>query len=256
MITEVELGWMAGVVSIKGRTILKKNKNRNTQKVIAVRSQRRSIIDRLGVMTDRNVNTDKPVTRTWDQRGCVTHCPEAHVHHDTSIPETYEWTVTGISAAIVIYNLMPYLHGDEWQSFMQAALDDVVKIGPGSGATKASVKRLSEIGWRIPPQVMDLAVSSTQQGRLAQFAERLPDTEEVVGSSPSSATRCLSLNWCMLRYTLQAPLAQWIERLATNQEVGGSSPSGRAMHRRRDGLLSRLHLASLRLLLRCIISGD
>ena len=165
MLTEVDLGWMAGVVSIKGRVSLKKNKERVTsQKVLAVRSLRKSIIERLSMMTDRNIHTDKMIGRTWDQRGCVTHCPEAHVHHVISIPETYEWTVTGISAAIVLYNLMPYLHGDEWQSFMTDALDDVIKTGPGSGATKSAVRRLSEIGWRIPPSVMDLAVGNSKAG--------------------------------------------------------------------------------------------
>jgi hypothetical protein len=186
LISETDLAWMAGVLSIKGRIGLKKNKDRATsQKVIAVRTQKRYIIDRLSEMTDRNVHVDTVVSKGWEQRGCIQHCPESHIHHSVVIPETYEWTVTGVSAAIVLHNLMPYLTGEEWIQLMTDALTDTVIVGPGSGATKAAVRRLNNIGWKIPTQVFDLILSRA----ISSAGERFPDTEEVVGSNPAPPTR-------------------------------------------------------------------
>jgi hypothetical protein len=164
MISETDLAWMAGVLSIKGRVGLKRNKSRATsQKVVAVRTQKKYIIDRLTEMTDRNVHVDQAAHKGWDQRGCIEHCPEPHNHHSIIIPETYEWTVTGVSAAIVLWNLMPYLDGKEWEQFMTDAFSDAVMFGQGSGATKAAIRRLNTVGWKIPDQIFDLVAVAAAQ---------------------------------------------------------------------------------------------
>ncbi len=155
MITEVDLGWAAAVLDCRGRVSLKKNKSRATvQRVIWADSKSEAIITRLSTMTGSGVEVkqNRILLAEWDRRGCVEHCPEPHVHEQRkNMPEIYKWQATGTAAAVVLYNLMPYLTDQEsWRGVMTAALEDATTSGRGSGTVKLAVTRLSDLGWRLP----------------------------------------------------------------------------------------------------------
>lgn len=160
MITEVELGWVAAVVDCRGKVSYKSNKMRATkQQVILVESKTKEIVDRLATLTGTNaeVYRNQVIKVEWDRRGCVDHCPDAHIHERRKeMPDIYKWSATGISAAIVIYNIIPYVTLKEiWRPVMTDVLDQAALEGPGSGAIRAAARRLSGLGWRMPEQVFE-----------------------------------------------------------------------------------------------------
>ena len=164
MITEVELGWAAAVLDCRGKISYKSNKQRATvQQVILVESKMEPVIRRLAAMTGTSVESKKNqvIKLEWDRRGCIEHCPEAHVHEQRKeMPDIYKWSATGISAAIVIYNLLPYLTTkDEWRQVMMTVLDTAALEGQGVGATRAAARRLGSLGWRMPATVFEAVMA-------------------------------------------------------------------------------------------------
>jgi hypothetical protein len=144
---------MAAVLDLKGMIIRKNNQDRATPQIVLV-------------VDSKN---EKVIRQLCELTGCQEHCPEAHVHADLDwqMPPTSRWTVTGVSAAMVLYTIMPYMCGDrsEYLVAMNQAIANAAVTGKGSGATKAAIRRLSRAGWEVPPVLM---------------AKMLPDVEETM----------------------------------------------------------------------------
>jgi len=158
-ISQAQLGWMAAVLDLKGMCIRKRNKTRATpQLVLVVESREHAVIRKLAEMTGSNPEAKRPADiKEWMRRGCVEHCPQPHQHvHDEkwSMPLTSRWTVTGVVAGIVLYNLAPYFVSDKpYAAFAEEALRNAVLTGQGSGASKAAIARLVTLGWDLPPEL-------------------------------------------------------------------------------------------------------
>lgn len=149
---------MAGIIDLKGAIIRKKNKQRATpQLVLMVETRHFHIIRQLSRMTGTQPELQKEKhLQEWMRRGCVEHCPEQHVHAEhKSMPAVSRWTVTGVSMAIVLYNLMPFLHNDEkpFEEAMNECFQNLVMVGQGRAAISAAIHRLAELGWHIPEAV-------------------------------------------------------------------------------------------------------
>lgn len=158
-IPPAQLGWMAGVIDLKGRIIRKKNKLRATpQLVLAVESAQLSVIKELGRLTGTSPEISRPAgfKDGWDRRGCAEHCPDEHVHvAGWAMPAASRWTITGMAMGVVLWNLSPLLRNDErgLLDAMNEALEGGMLIGRGSSATVTAVSRLQLLGWRLPPIV-------------------------------------------------------------------------------------------------------
>ena len=161
MITNRELGWMAGVLDMKGRVYYKNNKMRATpQAVLAVETKQMAVIRELSRLTGTNPELKKAQPlKDFMRRGCIDHCPGAHVHqlHEESMmPEVARWTVTGVSMAVVLYSLLPYLRVDrDLELAMQSCMKDAVLTGRGSVAAIRALIRLRDLGWEIPDEFAD-----------------------------------------------------------------------------------------------------
>src|SRR6185503_19478151 len=103
MLPPMKLGWMAGVIDLKGRLIRKKNKTRATpQVVLIVETKEYMVVKELSSLTGTSPETmDRRPLREWMRKGCSEHCPEAHVHVGDSeyehlyMPPIARWTITG-----------------------------------------------------------------------------------------------------------------------------------------------------------------
>jgi hypothetical protein len=161
MITPAKLGWMAGIVDLKGKVYFKKNTQRTTpQVVLMVESRFPGIIRELGAMvgTRPEAMAIKPM-KEFMRRGCAEHCTEPHVHvNDTrTMPQVYRWTVTGIALAIVLSALEPVLTQDKgFQEVVAEVLAGVDMEGRGSGAVMSTVNRLITLGWPMPEEVAQI----------------------------------------------------------------------------------------------------
>ena len=157
MIPAPKLGWMAGVIDLKGRLVYKRNKQRATpQVVLIVETKEYAIIKTLGALTGTKAEFKKAQPlKDFMRRSCADHCPEAHVHvgDDRVMPQVARWTITGAGMVVVLSNLMPYLMIDRGYTEAIETVSRVTTLeGQGSGMVMMSLQRLASLDWDLPPQ--------------------------------------------------------------------------------------------------------
>jgi hypothetical protein len=151
-----KLAWMAGIIDLKGRIAYKNNKaRRSRQTVLFVETKIFTIVTAMAGMTwtSPDMKQAKPLSE-FIRRGCVEHCPEAHVHVDKMglmMPQVSRWTVTGAAMVVVLHNLQPYLMVDRgYGAIVAEVLANQKLVGPGANAMLVAVRRLQRAGWKIP----------------------------------------------------------------------------------------------------------
>lgn len=150
------LGWMAGIVDLKGRIATKQNKTRVTPQVtLYVESKELSIIRSLSEMTGtRPEMKAAEEVPAFMRHQCVEHCPEKHTHVAGSggfLPRTGRWTISGAAMVVVLYNLKPFLVVDKnWDLIMDQVFNVTVSNGRGFMAVKTALIRLRDLGWELP----------------------------------------------------------------------------------------------------------
>lgn len=163
MIPPVKLGWMAGVIDLKGKIYYKNNRMRNPdsrQIVMLVETKNINVIHELGALTGTSPDLKKAIPlKEFMRKGCTDHCPEPHVHvnelnEDSFLPPVARWTITGAGLAVVIHNLLPFLVNNKIQceAAMVEAMEHTPLAGQGSTAALKSIRRLSLLGWDLPEQ--------------------------------------------------------------------------------------------------------
>lgn len=153
-----QLGWMAGILDIKGRIQYKNNQQRKTRQIVlAVESSEHVIVRELARMTGSNPEFKKIDNSSgWYRRGCTEHCENAHIHVEgQEFPTTMRWTSTGSSMAIVLHNVMSFIRNDRgFTEAMDMAMGQAKLDGRGSPAALQGIKRLQDLGWDIPTLLM------------------------------------------------------------------------------------------------------
>lgn len=155
-IPPAKLGWMAAILDIKGHVVTKQNKSRATpQIVLIVDSRHASVVRQLCALTGTSVEM-KPAERVaeWMRRGCAEHCPEPHQHVDAGfMPATGRWSATGVTAAIILNAVLPYMINTDDDRFRQAyelVLQNATLTGQGAGMARQAVGRMLKLGWPLP----------------------------------------------------------------------------------------------------------
>ena len=151
-----KLGWMAGILDLRGRLVVKKNQMRATpQFVLMAETKEVAIVRGLSSLTGTRAELQaaKPL-KDFMRRSCAEHCPEAHVHVEDDgrmMPRVARWTITGAGMVVVLENLMPFLMVDRgYEEAVEQVSRDTTLTGQGSGAVIASLRRLRDLGWEIP----------------------------------------------------------------------------------------------------------
>lgn len=154
-----DLGWMAAVMDLKARVLHKNNKDRSEhtrQIVLYVESVQTGVVKKLATLTGTKVElTEHHADKDgfW-RRGCGEHCEEAHIHVATGhFKPTMRWTITGGSMATVLHNLKPYMITDMTE-YIDLGLRNTALRGRGSGAALGALRRLSGLGWELPPGII------------------------------------------------------------------------------------------------------
>ena len=170
------LGWMAGIIDLKGRIHFKANQQRvTTQTILTVDSKDAAIVRQLGNLTGTKPEWKNTKSLAdFVRRGCSEHCPEAHVHiHDREwVAEISRWTITGAGLVVVLDNLLPFLVIDKGY---REAIDQIQKVtaysGRGSGSVYATLDRLRNLGWDLPP-VYELALQYHEKEKANRTVEQ------------------------------------------------------------------------------------
>lgn len=158
-----KLGWMAGIIDLKGRLIFKNNQTRRTpQVVLAVQTKELAVLHRLGEMTGTSPEMQKNRdVKDFMRRNCTEHCPEKHTAMDGQyphgqLPPNGRWTITGAGMVAVLHGLAPYIQVDRgYETAIQLVLHGVQLTGQGSPAVHASLDRLRRLGWKIPDTLVE-----------------------------------------------------------------------------------------------------
>lgn len=151
-----KLGWMAGILDLRGRLLVKKNQMRNTpQFVLIAETKEVAIVRGLSSLTGTKAELQaaRPL-KDFMRRSCAEHCPEAHVHvedEDRMMPRIARWSITGAGMVTVLDNLLPFLMVDRgYEEAIEQVSRDTTLTGQGSGAVMASLRRLRDLGWDLP----------------------------------------------------------------------------------------------------------
>lgn len=158
-VPEVKLAWVAGILDYKGNLIRKNNKTRATpQIVLMVESTNTSIVAELARLTGSSPEPREGRRRKeWMRRGCITHCPEPDIEYppqEDTLPDDIRWTLTGSAAAIVLYNVIPYMVTDRgMQATMEEILGNVSLYGRSGNGVRQAAHRLYQLGWKLPPKI-------------------------------------------------------------------------------------------------------
>ena len=169
MISPIKLGWMAGVIDLKGRLLRKRNKMRATpQIVLAVQTKELAVIRELGNLTGTKPEAiQKQPIKDFMRRSCAEHCPEAHVHYYSDVdglymPEMRRWTVTGAAMYVVLDNLLPYIQIDRgYTEAMEKVMGNTSLVGQGATAVIVSLRRLYSLGWELPDEFKGVVDDAT-----------------------------------------------------------------------------------------------
>ena len=158
-VTLTDKAWMAAVIDLKGGIIRKSNKMRKTpQLVLYVNSKDARVALRLSALTGTAPEQHpSPPPEQFMRRNCAEHCITPHVHvgeNPWNMPVVTRWTVTGASAAVILLNLAPFMSTyEDYAGHVAEMVANTVTQGQGAGMVRASVSRLEQLGWDIPPRL-------------------------------------------------------------------------------------------------------
>lgn len=202
-ITPANLGWMAAVFDLKYCLVIKNNASRATpQLVFQVTTHDEVIIENLSRLT--GIVPGHSSRKSFNQKRCKQHCPEAHIHVSgdddhpygaPGFPAMHTWAVTGVSAGIILHNVLPYMvrmEDKELTQLMNASLSNATYWGRGSGQTKEAIKRLVDLGWNLPPIVLNNVMPSDVEGGRAKGSTLACGHEKFMQPLPVPGTRV----WC------------------------------------------------------------
>ena len=142
MKTPAEVAHVAGLLDVTG-VFRVRVASGTVLPMVAAHSTRNDLLSFLGAQTGTGVTE---VKRNHSKFGCSEHCPDKHVHVNHS---SLRWSVTGIRAGILIFNVLPFLVLQEEQA--RKVLDETADA-PFKRATAQAMGRL---GWALPEGLLD-----------------------------------------------------------------------------------------------------
>lgn len=185
IVSNTTLAWVAGIIDSSGKIVRKKNPQRSErtkQIVLYVETKELAIIKRLSDITGiRPTTREATTTFGWSRKGCVIHCPDKHIHIDNApiMPTIGRWTITGASAAIILWNIIGLLITDRGMSdVLHELLIQVPVSGQGRAAIDRAIDRMERLGWDIPPYILPEGHPKHKRFDLFEGAENPEALEE------------------------------------------------------------------------------
>lgn len=132
------LAYIAGVVDLLGIIKVRELENGTRLPQVQMHGNYMPTLEYLASLTETKAIVTR---RSYSRAGCAEHCKEKHQH---IISKSGRWSVTGVKATIVLYNIRPYLrlHEEAAALALSAGLSTRFKAGVAD--------RMSELGWEIP----------------------------------------------------------------------------------------------------------
>lgn len=132
-----DLAYVAALVDAMGGVKIRRTPE-GTDLPVVYAHGKIDILAPLGTLTGTKVIETR---RNYSRSGCAEHCPLPHQH---IVSVSGRWSVTGVKATVVLWNIRPYLrvHAD-------AARTGVV-VGTAAPFKPATPQKMAALGWHIP----------------------------------------------------------------------------------------------------------
>lgn len=132
-----DLAYVAGVIDSQGG-IRTRIAGDTELPMVYVHGPNLAVLHLLADLTGTGVTE---VKRGYSKAGCTEHCPDKH-QHVTSV--SGRWSVTGVKATVLLWNIRPYLR------FQRDAAATALAVGMTSPFKPATPGKMAVLGWQIP----------------------------------------------------------------------------------------------------------
>lgn len=150
MIPEKDLIWFAGVTDSIGRIHCKNDYNMLTLTFSS--SKRPDLAPIIAAMTGVQRTTIQLSEIGYLRRGCVEHCPEAHIHVPPRKGRSILLKMAGARAYTVLWNLYPYLR--VLKSAAEDGMDHYNRESINlSQRAQLTFRQMLDLGWEIPDDI-------------------------------------------------------------------------------------------------------
>lgn len=137
-VDEPTLAYIAGVVDLLGNIKVRELDNGTRLPQVQIHGDHMRTLTYLGELTETKAIVAR---RSYARAGCAEHCKEKHQHIES---RSGRWSLTGVKATIVLWNIRPYLR-------VQAdAAIEAINVGTSTRFKPGVVSRMRELGWQIP----------------------------------------------------------------------------------------------------------
>lgn len=157
MINEGDLGWVAGILDLKGKVYrLTARQGGRIQYSLCVTDRNVPLIRQLchltGVRGQDHDGGRERAPEHW-RRACDLHCPQEHVHVKPP-GSTLRWGLRGAGALIVIDAVLPFcrIQRDAFAEVRPEIASQInAQINPGKSGI--ATRRMADMGWAIPEEL-------------------------------------------------------------------------------------------------------
>jgi hypothetical protein len=136
-VNEGRLAYVAGIIDSQGG-IRSRFVGDTELPMVYVHGPNLPVLNLLADMTGTKVTV---VRRGYSKAGCSIHCPEKHQH---VVSTSGRWSVTGVKATVLLWNIRPYL------MFQSEAATAALAVGMSSPFKMATPQKMADLGWSLP----------------------------------------------------------------------------------------------------------
>lgn len=138
MIDAARLAYIAGIIDSLGGIRVRATPDGTDLPMVYVHAPNVAVLNYLAEATGTKMIT---VRRAYSRAGCAEHCAEKHQH---VVSLSGRWSVTGVRATVVLWNIRPYLtlRADEARS--------ALVVGLAAPFKPATPRKMADLGWELP----------------------------------------------------------------------------------------------------------
>lgn len=141
LISEHTKSYLAGVLDLAGVIRTRTVKTGTELPYVALSGSHGPMLNLLGQLT----GTRAIIThRSYLKAGCSEHCSDKHLHVESV---SGRWSVSGVKATVLLYNLRPYLF------FNEGLAADAINVGLAAPFKAGVLHKMDALGWFLPDEL-------------------------------------------------------------------------------------------------------
>jgi hypothetical protein len=132
------LAYVAGVLDTQANIKTRRTSEGTELPMLAMYGPNVPLLEYLASLTDTTMVVTR---RSYAKAGCAEHCKEKHQHIQSL---SGRWTLTGMKACVVLYNIRPYMR------LQTEAVTAALNVGLDAPFKPATLTNMSALCWAMP----------------------------------------------------------------------------------------------------------